>query len=195
MAQSKLELAVGTGQWDAGLKKAQQALNNFTQAQGGLQQALEKDNGDMQKFIQMMGKMDSTANTSKGQMNDYKKVLEQLTAQYNQMSDAQRKSIGQDYLQTIDALKQKFAQAKQQVDDFNRSLGEMSNAKLPDISGGGGGLFSGNKIDGMLQVFGGNLMTKGFELVTSTVTNFASEIGECVKQGIELARQGEGIRL
>ena len=72
MGQSKLELAVGTGQWDAGLKKAQQALNAFTQSQGGLQQALEKDNGDMQKFIQMMGKMDSTANTAKGQMNDYK---------------------------------------------------------------------------------------------------------------------------
>ncbi|MBR5879566.1 MAG: hypothetical protein IKY91_08400, partial [Akkermansia sp.] len=61
---SLLELSVGTGKWDAGLKKAQQALNNFTQAQGGFQKALEKDNGDMQKFIQMMGKMDSTANTS-----------------------------------------------------------------------------------------------------------------------------------
>ena len=45
--QSVLELAVGTGKWDAGLKKAQQSLNNFTQAQGGLQQALAKDNGDI----------------------------------------------------------------------------------------------------------------------------------------------------
>lgn len=191
MGQSKLELAVGTGQWDAGLKKAQQALNSFTQAQGGLQQALAKDNGDMQKFIQMMGKMDSTANTSKGQMNDYKRVLEQLTAQYNQMSDAQKKSIGQDYLQTIDALKQKFAQAKQQVDDFNRSLGETSNAKLPEISGGGGGLFSGGKFGGMLQVFGGNMMTKAAGLAAS----FASELGDAVSQGIELARAGEGIRI
>lgn len=191
MGQSKLELAVGTGQWDAGLKKAQQALNSFTQAQGGLQQALAKDNGDMQKFIQMMGKMDSTANTSKGQMNDYKRVLEQLTAQYNQMSDAQKKSIGQDYLQTIDALKQKFAQAKQQVDDFNRSLGETSNAKLSDISGGGGGLFSGGKFGGMLQVFGGNMMTKAAGLAAS----FASELGDAVSQGIELARAGEGIRI
>jgi len=189
MATSKLELAVGTGQWDAGLKKAQQALNSFTQSQGGLQQALAKDNGDMQKFIQMMGKMDSTAKTSKGQMNDYKRVLEQLTAQYNQMSDAQKKSIGQDYLQTIDALKQKFAQAKQQVEDFNRSLGETSNAKLPDISGGGG--MFGGKLDGMLQVFGGNMMTKA----AGWATSFVSELGDAVQQGIELARQGEGIRI
>ena len=190
MAQSKLELAVGTGQWDAGLRKAQQALNAFTQAQGGLQQALQKDNGDMQKFIQMIGKMDSTANTSKGQMNDYKRVLEQLTAQYNQMSEAQKKSIGQDYLHTIDALKQKFAQAKQQVDEFNRSLGETSNAKLPDI-GGGGGLFGSGKLDGMLQVFGGNLMTKG----AGMLAGLASEMGDMIKQGVELAKQGEGIRI
>ena len=187
MAQSKLELAVGTGKWDAGLKKAQQALNSFTQAQGGLQQALQKDNGDMQKFIQMLGKMDSTAATTKGQMNDYKRVLEQLTADYNKMSDAQKKSIGNDYLQTIDALKQKFKAAKQQVDDFNRSLGNTSEIKLPE---GGSGLFGGGKLDGMLQVFGGNLMTKA----AGFAADFAAEIAGCVSQGIELARQGEGVR-
>ena len=188
MATSKLELAVGTGQWDAGLKKAQQALNSFTQAQGGLQQALAKDNGDMQKFIQMMGKIDSTSNTAKGQMNDYKRVLEQLTTQYNQMSDAQKKSIGQDYLQTIDSLKQKFSQAKQQVEDFNKSLGEAGKVKMPET---GGGLFGGGKLDGMLQVFGGNLMTKA----AGMAAGLAMEIGDAVKQGIELAKQGEGIRI
>ena len=134
MGLSKLELAVGTSQWDAGLKKAQQALNNFTQSQGGFQKALDKDNGEIQKFIQMMAKMDSTANTSKGQMNDYKRAMELLTAQYNQMSDAQKKSIGQDYLRTIDAIKTKFQAAKQQVDEFNRSIGEI---KAPQMKGGG----------------------------------------------------------
>ena len=185
MGQSKLELAVGTGQWDAGLKKAQQALNAFTQAQGGLQQALEKDNGDMQKFIQMMGKIDSTANTSKSQMNDYKRVLEQLTAQYNQMSDAQKKSIGQDYLQTIDALKQKFQAAKQQVDDFNKSLGETANTKLPEMKGGGS-MFGG--LTDMLSVAGGNLIASGIQ-------KLGSEMAETVKQSIDLAKAGEGVRL
>ncbi|MGX8695932.1 MAG: hypothetical protein ACSW8D_06075, partial [Prevotella sp.] len=193
MATSKLELAVDTGKWDAGLRKGQQALNAFISAQGGLAQALGNDNSQMQKFIQMMGKMDSTASTAKGQMNDYKRVLEQLTNDYNMMSDAQKKSIGQDYLNTIDQLKQKFQQAKQQVDEFNRSLNDTGNAKLPDT--GGSGLFGGGKWDGALQVLGGNLMTKGVTLAASAVTNLASEVGDCVKQGIELARQGDGIRI
>ena len=69
--KSVLELAVGTGQWDAGLKKAKNALDNFTQANGGLQSALNKDSASMNTFVQMMGRMDSTAKTAKGQMNDY----------------------------------------------------------------------------------------------------------------------------
>jgi hypothetical protein len=64
MAKSVLELAVGTGQWDAGLKKAKSALDNFTQSQGGLQSALAKDSENMRKFVQMMGKTESTAKTA-----------------------------------------------------------------------------------------------------------------------------------
>ena len=185
MGQSKLELAVGTGQWDAGLKKAQQALNAFTQAQGGLQQALKKDNGDMQKFIQMMGKMDSTANTAKGQMNDYKRSIEQLSAEYEKMSATQKATIGQDYLQTIDALKQKFQAAKQQVEDLNKSLNDIGDTKLPEMKGGGS-MFGG--LTDMLSVAGGNLIASGIQ-------KLGSEMAETVKQSIDLAKAGEGVRL
>jgi len=182
--QSVLELAVGTGKWDAGLKKAQQSLNNFTQAQGGLQQALAKDNGDIQKFVQMMAKMDSTANTAKGQMNDYKRSIEQLSAAYNQMSSAQQASIGQEYLKTIDALKQKFQDAKQQCDELNRSLNGIGDLKLPESKGGS--MFGG--LTDMLSVAGGNLIASGISKLTSELT-------ETVQQSIELARSGEGVRL
>ena len=187
MATSKLELAVGTGKWDAGLKKAQQALNNFTNAQGGLQQALDKDNGKIGQFVQMIGKMDSTAATAKGQMNDYKRVLEQLTMQYNRMTDAQKKSVGEEYLQAIEQIKQKYHAVNEEVQEINRSL---NNTKLPDISGGDGGLFGGDNFKGMLQVFGGNLMTKA----AGAVASLAAETYGMVQQGIELAKAGEGIR-
>ena len=187
MGQSKLELAVGTGQWDAGLKKAQQSLNAFTQSQGGLQKALDKDNGDMQKFVQMMAKMTSTANTAKGQMNDYKNSIAQLSKSYSEMSAAQKASIGQDYLKTIDVLKQKFQEAKTQVDDLNRSLNDMGNIKGPEI-GGGGGLFGGKGLTDMLSVAGGNILATG-------LTKLGSELTDTIQQSIELARQGEGVRL
>ena len=183
--KSVLELAVETGRWDSGLKKAKSALDKFTDSSGGLQKALDADSEKMSKFVQMMGKADSTAKTGKGQMNDYKQTIEQLTMQFNRMTDAQKKTVGQDYLKAIDQLKEKYRGVSEEIQEMNRSLSQSTQS-------GGGGLLSGlgGKMEGALAVFGGNLMTKAAGMASS----FASELGQAVQQGIELARQGEGIR-
>lgn len=189
MGKSVLELAVSTGRWEAGLKKAQQALNNFTDDQGGFQAALQKDSKNMQGFIQMMGSIDSHAKTSRGQLNDYKNSFEQLTIAYNQMSDAEKRNpVGQAMSKTLDQLRTKIEATRQQMDELNKSM----NGAAPST---GAGLFGGGKLDGMLQVFGGNVITKGFEMATGAVSSMVNEIGDCIKQGVELAKQGEGIRI
>ena len=184
--KSVLELAVETGKWDSGLKKAKSALDKFTDASGGLQKALDADSEKMGKFVQMMGKADSTAKTGKGQMNDYKQAIEQLTMQFNRMTDAQKKTVGQDYLNAIEKLKEKYRGVSEEIQEMNRSLTQSPQT-------GGGGLLSGlgGKMEGALAVFGGNLMTKA----AGWAADFASEMGQAVQQGIELARQGEGIRI
>lgn len=185
-SQSVLELAVNTGKWDSGLKKAKSALDNFTTASGGLQQALGKDADKMQKFVQMMGSMDSKAKTAKGQMNDYKGTIEQLTMQYNRMTEAQQKTIGQDYLMAIDQLRQKYQAVNQEVQQMNRNL-----QQTPSTPKEGGFLSDmGGKMSGALAVFGGNMMTKA----AGAIANLGSEMYGMVQQGIELAKQGEGIR-
>ena len=188
MAKSALELAVETGKWDAGLKKAKSALDSFTEANGGLQKALTSDSDKMKQFVQMMGRTESTAKTAKGQMNDYKGTIEALTMQYNRMTDAQKAAVGQTYLQAIDQMKQKYKGVADEVAKINHELKTMPE---PTAATGGGGLFGGGKLDGMLQVFGGNLMTKG----AGMALGFAAEMKDMVAQGIELAKQGEGIRI
>ena len=177
--QSVLELAVGTGKWDAGLRKAKQSLDNFTQANGGLEQALNKESDKMQQFVRMMGQMDSTAKTAKGQMNDYKATIEQLTMQYNRMSDAQKQVVGQDYLNSIDQMKQKYQGVAEEVKKINESLASTSS------SGGEGG----GSIAGMLQVFGGNMMTKAAEYIAG----LGSEVVQVTMQSMQLAREAEGV--
>lgn len=185
MAKSVLELAVGTGQWNSGLKKAQNALNNFTDAQGGFQQALAKDSQKMQAFIGMMGRIDSSAKTSKAQLNDYKSSFDQLTVAFNKLSQAEKNgAIGQTMSKTLDSLRSKINGTRQQIDNMNAS---MNGGR----STGGGGLFGGSKLGGMLQVFGGNIMTK----IAGAGMNFMSEIGDMIRQSRELAVQGEGIRI
>lgn len=188
--KSVLELAVGTGQWDAGLKKAKDALNNFTQAQGGLQNALKSDSDKMQQFVQMMGKMDSTAKTAKGQMNDYKGTIEQLTMQYNRMTDAQKKTIGQDYLQAIDQMKQKYQAVNKEIEEMNRQL-KATPEITPSVSGSGGGLFGGNMMKGMLQVAGGNLIT----MAGSWAASLVGDVKDAIVESAELAKQAEGVQI
>ena len=193
MAKSALELAVETGKWDAGLKKAKSALDSFTEANGGLQKALSSDSDKMKQFVQMMGRTESTAKTAKGQMNDYKGTIEALTMQYNRMTDAQKSAVGPAYLQAIEQMKQRYKGVADEVAKINQELKQTSTLSdgIQQGGTGGGGLFGGGKLDGMLQVFGGNLMTKG----AGMLAGLASEMGDMVKQGIELAKQGEGIRI
>lgn len=179
---SVLELGVSTGKWDAGLKKAKPALDNFVSANGGMQQALDKDNGKIGQFVKMMGEMESTAKTAKGQLNDYKSTLEQLTMQYNKLTDAQKQTVGQDYLAAIDQIKQKYQSVAAEIEQFNKSLqGTSSNSSGGDMSGFGG----------MLQVFGGNMLTKATEVFTQMIT----QIGDLIDQSAQLAQESQGVAI
>ena len=143
-----LELAVETGKWDAGLKKGQSALNSFVQAQGGFSQALEKDNEKIAQFVKMMGDMDSTATTAKGKMADYKKSIEQLTEQYNRLTDAQKNSdVGLAYAESIEKIKVKYKEAGGEAEKLNKELGITTTESKG----------AGNALDRLSESLGGNL--------------------------------------
>lgn len=155
MAKSLLELGVNTGQWDAGLKKAQSALDSFVQANGGLQNALAKDDQKIQTFVQMMGKMESTATTAKGKMNDYKRSIEVLTEQYKLLSAAQQKGVeGMTYMKSIDQITMKYRAAAAEVQKLNASL-NVSNVA------GGGGLGIGASIGSAFKMLGPAALAAG----------------------------------
>lgn len=130
MSKSVLELAVETGQWDAGLKKGQRSLDNFIKDQGGLQQAMDKNGDKLGKFIQMMGKMDSTASTARQQANEYRQSLERLQSISSQLSGEQKKLADE----AIARLSNKFREAKSQADSFNSSINDGKGV-LDQLSG------------------------------------------------------------
>jgi hypothetical protein len=139
----------------------------------------------VKEFTQELGKMGTVAGGAKGKLGEMTKAFTDLTLQFNQMTEAEKRGqFGKALSAGLDELKQRIISTKKELADINNSL-----------NGGGApsadGLFGGGKLDGMLQVLGGNLMTKG----VSVLAGFASEMGDMVKQGIELARQGEGIRI
>ena len=142
-------------------------------------------------YARGIGQMEAQSKTARGRIGEMTSAFVELSTQYNKMAaDVQKGEVGQALSQSMDQLRQRIIAAKQELEGLNSQL---ANTKGPDLGEGGGGLFAGlgGKMSGALQVFGGNLLTKG----AGMLAGLASEMGDMVKQGIELARQGEGIRI
>ena len=142
--KTTLELAVNSGKWDAGLRRAQTELNRFIQTQGGLEAAMKADSQAMTQFVGMMGKMESTAKTARGQVNEYKNTIEQLSRVYNQLSASDKNSsIGRTLNQSIEQLTSKMRDAQSEMRNTSQLMGEQTKAggELSNILDGVAGKF------------------------------------------------------
>ena len=168
-----------TTQYDSKLKNASKELSDFsktaTQAKEGFNQ-FTKANVDAARAL---GSMATSSTNAKQKTQELVGAFNEAAKAYNNLSEEQKQSDWAKALAgSLTTLQQRIKDTKQEM----QGLGDEMKK--------GGGLFGGGKLDGMLQVFGGNMMTKA----AGVAAEFASEIAGCVRQGIELAKQGEGIR-
>ena len=190
MAESVLKLRVESQEYESKIKRAAAGLQSLGTNLRNAGKTFADVDKEQLKFIQELGKMETVSKTAKGKVNELSAAFIDLKTQYNQMSDSVKQSdAGKALAESIDNLKQRTIEAKKELEGLNR---EISTVKMPEMKGGGG-LFSGmgDKMSGELQVFAGNMMTKA----AGAVANLGSEIADMVQQGVELAKQGEGIRI
>ena len=170
-----------TTAFDSAIKQASKELSDYsktaTKAKEGFNQ-FTKSNVDAARAL---GTMATSSNNLKGKVQELVGAFNEAAKAYNQLTKEQQQSdFGKAMAQSLTTLQQRIKETKAEL----QGLGDVTK----NISGGG--LFGGGKLDGMLQVFGGNMMTKA----AGFAAGLASEMGDMIQQGIELARQGEGIR-
>ena len=183
MADIISRLKLESGEFDSKIKRAGQELMAYSEhcRKTGLEMGYA--NRDAKEFAKALGNMQTTSSTARGKISELSDAFVNLRVMYKNMTDEEKNNqFGKNLAASLDKLKIRIQDAKKDLSDVTAEL----NGKA-----GGGGLFGGGKLDGMLQVFGGNLMTKG----AGMLAGLASEMGDMVKQGVELARQGEGIRI
>lgn len=168
-----------TTAFDSKIKQASKELSDYsrtaTQAKEGFNQ-FTKANVDAARAL---GTMATSSNNAKAKVQELVSAYNEAAKAYEKLSDEQKQS---DWAK---ALAGSLTQLQQRIKDTKQEMQGLGNEMK------GSGLFGGGKLDGMLQVFGGNVMTK----VAGMATGLVTEMGDAVKQGIELARQGEGIRI
>ena len=185
MADVITRFKLETTQFDSKLRDAAKELRDVAKE-------AERGGKDFNNFSQKsvdaarsLGNVASGAKNTKDRVKDLVGAYNDAAKAYNSLTQAQQQSdFGKALAQSIGQLKDRISEAKQELYGLNDAMGKSG--------GGGGGLLSGlgGKMEGALAVFGGNLMTKAAGMAAS----FAAELGQAVQQGVELARQGEGIR-
>jgi hypothetical protein len=170
-----------TTQFDSKLRDTAKGLYEIANTA----KAAGKDfNGFSQKSIEAaraLGTVASGATNTKDKLRDLVGSYNDAVKAYDLLSDkAKQDEFGKAMAASLQKLQQDIKETKQELYGLGDSASKMS-----------GGLFSDDKISGMLQVFGGNMMTKA----AGWAASFASELGDMVKQGIDLAKQGEGVRI
>lgn len=167
-----------TTQFDSKLRDSAKALQNIAhQAQLG-----GKDFNDFsQKAIETaraLGTVQSGANNTKDKLRDLVGSYNDAAKAYNSLSEtAKQGEFGKAMAASLQKLQQDIKDTKEEL----YSLGEVASGK-------GGGLFGEGGLTGMLQVAGGNLISKGLEKIVGGLT-------DAWTKSIELARAGEGVRI
>ena len=190
MAENIVKLRVDSKEYEAKIDRARQGLLHLEQELQKTGKNFGQASKEQVQYVQQLGQMGTVSQTVRGKIGEMSKTFVDLAAKYRQLTEEEKKSpFGQALSASLDQLRTRTINAKRELEDLNK---ELSTTQAP--KGGGGGLFSGDKMSGMLQVLGGNLMTKGITMAASALSNLTSEISQCVSQGVELAKQGEGIR-
>ena len=187
-SNSILKLQVDDKQYEASLKNAQQGLTALQAALRNSGKSFADVDKQTEQYVRELGKMEATAKTTRGRIGEMSSAFVELSRIEKQLTDQERQSpVGKALTESLAQLKQRTIDAKSELQGLENQIKNVGEVKLPDT----GGLFSGDKLSGMLQVFGGNLMTKA----AGAVANLGSEMYGMVQQGIEMAKAGEGIRI
>lgn len=170
-----------TTQYDSKLRDAAKSLQSYVHT---TESAGKSFTDFSQKSIQAardLGTVASGATNLKDKVKDLVGAYNDAAKAYNKLSQEQQQSdFGKALAESIGQLSNRIKEAKSEL----YGLGDAVNQG----KGSSGGLFGEGGFTGMLQVAGGNLLAQG-------ITKLGSEMADTIQQSIELAKQGEGIRI
>ena len=138
MADSILRLRVDSEEYNNKLKQAAQGLTRYAdecRKVGGTLEVVEKDTLE---YVRAIGRMDTTSRTATGKLAEMKKAFVELSAQYKQMTDAEKYSpFGKALAASLDELKGRISESKVQLDDINKSIngGDGLTGALDAVAG------------------------------------------------------------
>ena len=136
MADSIIRLKVESQEYDAKLKRASEGLTRYAdecRKVGGTLEVVEKDTLD---YVRSLGRMDTASRTATGKLAEMKKAFVELSAQYKQMTDAEKASpFGKALAQSLSQLKTRIGESRSQLEGIKQEMSGGLSGALDAVAG------------------------------------------------------------
>jgi hypothetical protein len=136
MADVISRLKLDSGDFDSKIKRANQELLAYSDHCKKMGLEMGYANKDARQFAKALGDMQTVSNTARGKLNELTEAFVNLKAMYNQMTDAEKQNaFGKELAASLDKLKGRIDEAKQNLNSVNAELGNTKQAEQGATSG------------------------------------------------------------
>ncbi len=142
MADVISRLKLESGEFDSKIKRAGQELMAYSEHCKKMGLEMGYANKDAKEFAKALGSMQTTSSSARGKINELTEAFVNLKVMYKNMTDEEKNNtFGKNLAASLDQLKTRIDQAKADLNDVNRELGNTKQAEI-DTKGGLEGLTS-----------------------------------------------------
>ena len=129
-------LRLDSGEFDAKIKRAGQELFAYSEHCKKMGLEMGYANKDAKDFAKALGDMNTVSQAARGKLNELTEAFVNLKAMYNNMTDAEKQNpFGKELAASIDKLKNRIDEAKQNLNSVNAELGNTKQAEQGATSG------------------------------------------------------------
>lgn len=123
MADSILRLKLDSGEYENKIKRATQGLLQMERECRSLGGTLAYLETDQRQFVSSLGRMDTKSQTVKGRVNELSAAYTELRAQYNRLTDEEKKGdFGKALNQSLGEMRERIRDGKQELKDINGEI-------------------------------------------------------------------------
>ena len=123
--KSILKLVVDDKEYGSKLKNAQNALNALEAVLQGTGKSFAQVDKAVVDYAKSIGQMSAQATTARGKIGEMTSAFTELSLKYRQMTDEEKKTpFGQALSASLDQLRTRIQDNRQQLDDVTRSLSD-----------------------------------------------------------------------
>lgn len=123
MADSILRLKLDSGEYENKIRRATQGLLQMERECRSLGGTLAYLETDQRQFVSSLGRMDTKSQTVKGRVNELSAAYTELRAQYNRLTDEEKKGdFGKALNQSLGEMRERIRDGKQELKDINGEI-------------------------------------------------------------------------